>query len=539
MISTQTTPGLFFTLEPRRQEPSPVRTDIACFAGPTFRGPIGVVQRVEGWKGFLASYGGLAAEHHTPYAVQSYFQNGGEIAWIYRPDGRHESTLPAQEASVSLVVRELDSSNNWTPESLFVFPFQEYRIQACSPGAWANGAEVILRYERDALANAPQIGIVVIAAGEPIEHLDAISLAPRQDGEDPFVAAVNERSRLIRIVPVEAGPPLISPPPGPRYRSWENQALVLQSGRDPMTGRADYLDAVTKVMEQPEPALIAFPDLYRQVSDTEEYLEVLERAVFEADALHDRQVLIDVAPCPSSGGIRGAASAAAWVENVRNRIHGAERTAVVYHPPLQVRDALGTVTRPLRETPPSGAVAGLISRLDRDTGPYYTPANAALYEVVDVSAAYPDNERTLLHRSGINLLKCAPNKGIVVWGGRTLARIPDSPFFAHRRLVHRLVRAFHRVAEPLMFDVNSPILWQTFARSITGVLLRAYRSGALKGDRPEDAFRVKCDAETNPPESIDLGRIVCEVNVAPAAPMEFITLRVAVSAEGALEVFES
>jgi len=110
---------------------------------------------------------------------------------------------------------------------------------------------------------------------------------------------------------------------------------------------------------------------------------------------------------------------------------------------------------------------------------------------------------------------------------------------AHRRLIHLLVRAIRRVAEPLVFDTNGPALWLRFVRSITSVLLEAYRAGALKGNSPVEAFRVSCDATTNPPENVDLGIVTCNIEVAPAAPMEFILLRVSVSKEGKLEVFES
>ena len=60
----------------------------------------------------------------------------------------------------------------------------------------------------------------------------------------------------------------------------------------------------------------------------------------------------------------------------------------------------------------------------------------------------------------------------------------------------------------------------------------------LKGARPEQAFRVRCDATTNLEEERDLGRVLCEIDLAPAVPMEFITLRVALSASGTLDVFE-
>jgi uncharacterized protein len=75
-------------------------------------------------------------------------------------------------------------------------------------------------------------------------------------------------------------------------------------------------------------------------------------------------------------------------------------------------------------------------------------------------------------------------------------------------------------------------------RALTSVLLEAFRAGALKGDRPEQGFRVRCDDRNNPPEQ-DPGMVVCDIEVAPAAPMEFIHLRLLVGQEGRLEVIEA
>ena len=111
-------------------------------------------------------------------------------------------------------------------------------------------------------------------------------------------------------------------------------------------------------------------------------------------------------------------------------------------------------------------------------------------------------------------------------------------FVAHRRLLHRLVRAIRRVAEPLVFDDNTPALRLTLVRGITSLLLEAFRSGALRGARPDDAFRVACDDSNNPPEQHP-GLVVCDVEVAPAVPMEFIRIRLALGQEGRLEVVEA
>jgi phage tail sheath protein FI len=83
------------------------------------------------------------------------------------------------------------------------------------------------------------------------------------------------------------------------------------------------------------------------------------------------------------------------------------------------------------------------------------------------------------------------------------------------------------------------VLWLTLTRAITTVLVEAYRAGGLKGSRPEEAFQVRCDATNNPPGEIDRGEVLCEVDLAPAVPMEFITLRVSLSAAGSLDVFEN
>ena len=46
------------------------------------------------------------------------------------------------------------------------------------------------------------------------------------------------------------------------------------------------------------------------------------------------------------------------------------------------------------------------------------------------------------------------------------------------------------------------------------------------GRRADQAFYVKCDAETNPPESIDEGKLVVEVGLAPVKPAEFVIFRI-------------
>ena len=95
-----------------------------------------------------------------------------------------------------------------------------------------------------------------------------------------------------------------------------------------------------------------------------------------------------------------------------------------------------------------------------------------------------------------------------MWGGRVVGKAMLGGYVAHRRLIHLLVRSIRRVAEPLVFDTNGPQLWLAFVRSITTVLLEAFRAGALQGATPDQAFRVQCDASTNPSSPVSYTHLV-------------------------------
>jgi hypothetical protein len=49
---------------------------------------------------------------------------------------------------------------------------------------------------------------------------------------------------------------------------------------------------------------------------------------------------------------------------------------------------------------------------------------------------------------------------------------------------------------------------------------------------PEEAFYVKCDAETNPQEVIEAGQVVVEIGLAPVRPAEFVIFNIRQIAPG-------
>jgi phage tail sheath protein FI len=76
-------------------------------------------------------------------------------------------------------------------------------------------------------------------------------------------------------------------------------------------------------------------------------------------------------------------------------------------------------------------------------------------------------------------------------------------------------------------------LWEGVSRTLTGFLHGLWQAGALFGQSAAQAFYVKCDAETNPPESIDQGKLVVEVGLAPVKPAEFVVFRISQTKQSA------
>jgi uncharacterized protein len=84
-----------------------------------------------------------------------------------------------------------------------------------------------------------------------------------------------------------------------------------------------------------------------------------------------------------------------------------------------------------------------------------------------------------------------------------------------------------------VFEPNDQTLWTSLTIAISNFLSRTWRSGALFGTTPAEAFFVKCDAETNPPEVIEAGQVVCEIGISPVKPAEFVIFRLSQFTGGA------
>ena len=187
-----------------------------------------------------------------------------------------------------------------------------------------------------------------------------------------------------------------------------------------------------------------------------------------------------------------------------------------------------------RFVPPCGHVAGVYARIDAAEGRHKAPANELLEGVFDVDEQADEQTLADLNDDGVNCLRVLPGRGVLVCGARTLSDLPAWRYVNVRRVVLGLARWAELGMLALVMDTNGPALWERIRQRVSAYCLALYRQGALRGDAPEQAFFVKCDAETNPREAREIGRVVCEVGLAAAVPAEFIVVQLLQSADGAV-----
>ncbi|MBX3158026.1 MAG: phage tail sheath family protein [Deltaproteobacteria bacterium] len=248
-----------------------------------------------------------------------------------------------------------------------------------------------------------------------------------------------------------------------------------------------------------------------------------EAARTEQDA---RWFLVLDAPPPAP-----SEDVAAWIATAVAAHGGAGPfDAALYHPWLVPGGDVEACPGPaVAHVPPCGHVAGVYARSDRRAGVHRAPANEELAAIVDLAGSPPETRLA-------NPIEVFPGRGIRVWGARTLGATRDpnagDSFVNVRRLVLTLERWLVRALAWAAFEPNDLRLWIRIQRELEDKLGDLFTRGALAGRSPAEAFLVKCDAENNPAEARARGELYVDVSVAPAAPQEFITIRLVRSAEG-------
>ena len=270
--------------------------------------------------------------------------------------------------------------------------------------------------------------------------------------------------------------------------------------------------ALTKFEEIDEIAIVAAPG----ITDG----RVLDQIEMHCRKMGDRFAIFDGPKCVDPYSVQ------CWPNN-----DGPKNSdyAALYYPWIKVVNPPNN-PKPKRKdwvyAPPSGHIAGIYARVDAQRGVHKAPANEIVFGAIDLQYKVTKEEQEELNPKGINCIRYI-NGQIRVWGARTLGDANEEfKYINVRRLFLFLCESIEEGTQWIVFEPNAPDLWAAIRRNVNVFLNTIWQNGALVGDAPEQAFFVKCDEETNPPDVRDLGQVITQIGVAIVRPAEFLIFEI-------------
>ncbi len=508
-MPTYLTPGVYVEEIDTGSKPlSSGATAVAAFVGFTAKAPAddpsdpdGLRPRlVTNWTQFENLYGGFTAGAMLPHAVYGYFNNGGSLAYIVRvphqrPDGAGPPLALAADGPDGKPALEVSAK----------VPDPDLRVTV-APGAPAADAD-----------DEPTFTLTIDSGPTTLETFTGVTLAkgPRSvetaTATSPYVS-VKVKAGTKGTVPV-AGTFHVDPSP---------LAPVPVHDRDFAGGEAER-SGIGGLAIADDVTMVSVPDLVTAARrddgtvDLDMWKAVQIALVNHCEGQANRMAILDPPPGLNAQQMRD------W----RVDVAGYDSMfAAMYYPWIRVANPAGTNGDRIISVPPSGHMAGVWARTDETRGVWKAPANEVVRGALDVDLTLTKAEQGILNPIGVNCIRPFGARGIRVWGARTMSSNTSWTYLNVRRLFNMVETTIMDGTQWVVFEPNDLSLWQRVKRTLNAYLRGLWREGALFGATPAEAFYVKCDAENNPPESIDMGRLIIEVGLAPVKPAEFVIFRV-------------
>jgi hypothetical protein len=546
-------PGVYVEEVDRGSRPiEGVQTNIAGFVGFTeaIRGgaEIGKPTLITSWNQYLEYFarensdGFTDFDAYLPFAINGWFLNGGARCWVVSigtdlPKSAQETTLPGPDTTALTVktTGRRDSLQIALKPEVATEGSVNVEITPSEPKSIPNNSN------DPAPVPAEFFAIAIKREGQELERFEHLTMdADVQPEVGDFVVTKLGESDYVTVTDrAQWGFPLACRPMDGQYEvssptilpTQENLVRHVQGIRDDRSG-------VQGLFEIDEVTMLACPDLmraYQAPRDPDRPIRDGNR-LMEMDQVNSIMELMislceNAAPNPPNRMVVLDAppdrvkpqQVVNWLDNdfKRRSMFGA-----LYYPWIKVPNPRKG-GKPIL-VPPCGHMLGVWSRTDESRGVYKAPANETPRGVIGLSYDCNFREQELLNPKGINCIRTFPNRGIKIWGARTLVEPEKTEwrYISVRRLMSYIEKSIELGTQWVVFEPNDQDLWARVRRTVNNFLERLWREGALYGASPEQAFYVKCDDEINTPETMILGRLYIEVGVCPVRPAEFVVFRI-------------
>jgi hypothetical protein len=501
-VPTYLTPGVYVEEVPSSSKPiEGVGTSIAAFVGLAPGGPVNTPMRISNWTQFSTIYGDPENPDNGPFmegaylahAVYGFFQNGGSLCWI---------VLVGNDDGGSAPRAALPAAADKGVEAFRATALEGIKDQV----------KVDISEEPSAEGGEPSYKVVVTAGSEKEEY-EGLTL---KKGRTNLATKVNSASKLIKIE--ETGASL---PEGQRNPAAGSYTLSAPAQKMSSIKPTDFEGDVARrkgmgsLAAVDEITMLIMPDLMTLSGNGDDTAlrDLQGKMIAHCESMGDRMAVLDAPPGMLPQEI---------LEWRMNTAGYDSKMAALYYPWIEVMDPL--TNRPIT-IPPSGHVAGVWCRTDATRGVHKAPANEVILGANGLAFQITQAEQGGLNKVGINCIRSFPGRGIRIWGARTLSSDPEWRYINVRRLFNFVSESIMEGTQWSVFEPNDQRLWASLQINVSNFLQRLWRDGALFGAAPQEAYYVKCDAETNPPEMIEAGQVTCEIGIAPVKPAEFVVFR--------------
>jgi phage tail sheath protein FI len=488
-----------------------VSTSTAAMLGQTERGPE-YPKLITSWLQFQRWYGGYIPESYLAYAVQGFFDNGGQRVFIGRVIANDAAATAGAAGDLNLtasgrgewgnqVMVKIGTAGNGNPNQ-----FRVSLIYFSTKNLPPNFPTIINPFSTDIQdLTSPD-------RREPDVIEDFDNLTVQTGASNNAVTVINSNSKLVKAFWANATPGQPAPTTdfaqlgtngtsgGPiNAGTFDGDTNPIGGLPDDLLGRGRGLAAMETIDEI---SLLLVPD--------EVNLRDISTAVLnQCQKLKDRFGIFSVSQGSNTG-----------VGVIDDSSYGA-----IYYPWIRIYDPSANDTLLI---PPSGHIAGIYARTDVERGVHKAPANEVVRGARDLEFPVPKGDQDLLNPKGINAIRDfrTDGRGIRVWGARTMSSNGEWKYINVRRLFLFVEESIDEGTQWVVFEPNDEPLWARVRRSVTNFLITVWRNGALMGVTQEEAFFVKCDRTTMTQDDIDNGRLICYIGIAPVKPAEFVIFRI-------------
>ncbi len=474
-------------------------TAMAAFVGFAERGPINQPTFIPNWTEFVNTFGGFVKGTYLAPAVYGYFQNGGGRCYITR--------IPSGDGELKAALN-LPSQAQPTIDSLGVTAIE----------AGAAGSGITVEVARPG-GDAPEdVFNLTVRRGEAQEVFENLSLKRGKGVRN--IEVVNKESKLVQVAEKESSLSLAerAPKPGTYQLTEAKTTALAKVSADVVVGNAAERTGIAGFEVADDVTMVCCPDimaLYQAGAVSMDGVKGVQLGMIaHCENMKDRFAILDCPPGLTPQQMKDWRMKEAGYDT---------KYGAVYYPWIKMANPLGG--DPIM-VPPSGHMAGIYARSDTERGVHKAPANEVVRGAMAVETQITKAEQDILNPMGVNCIRAFPGRGIRVWGGRTLSSDASWRYINVRRLFNFVEKSIQNGTQWVVFEPNDANLWARIRRDISAFLTMVWRSGALFGATPAEAFFVKCDAELNTQAVRDLGQVIIEIGIAPVKPAEFVIFRI-------------